>query len=302
MDAQAAIAARFLAIALALFVVAALLIGLAGLLRGPAVAHRLVTAYLTEFAILAVVIVPAYIGTAALTVTVVAMCAIGTSELYRARAHGDIPRLTWIGIAAGLTVPLTAALASQAVLFDVLLVGAIVMLAAGLEGQAGKFASSPTVDLAGLIYPNAFGACLLLVGRAQGGFGLIAFLVGIVELNDSCAMLGGLLVGGPKIWPRLSPNKTVAGSCVGLLAALGGALALAFAVPSLALPQVFASGLVVGIAAQLGDLVASAIKRGAGVKDFSTWIPGAGGILDMYDGLIFAAPVFWLYLQVVGGV
>ena len=303
MNAQAAIAARFLAVALALFVFAALVIVVASMRRGPTVARRLMAAYLIEFAVLAVVIVPAYLGTIPLLITVLVICGIGTWELYHTLARAAGPQLTGIGILAGMALPLAAGLASQSVLFNILLLTAAVQLAVGLVIQTSGSLTGTAAALGpvGLIYPNAFGACLLLIGRGEAGFGLVAFLVGVVELNDSAAMLGGLLIGGRKISPRLSPNKTIAGSCAGLLAALGGAFLLAFAAPSLTLADVLAAGLVIGISAQLGDLVASAVKRAAGVKDFSTWVPVAGGVLDIYDGLIFAAAVFWLYLQVVGG-
>ena len=105
------------------------------------------------------------------------------------------------------------------------------------------------------------------------------------------------LVGGPKIWRRLSPNKTVAGSLAGLGATIAGAGLLAFAVPALTATQVIAAGLLIALAGQAGDLVASSIKRMAGVKDFSGLVPVQGGVLDIYDALIFSSPVFYWYVR-----
>ena len=297
------IAGRFLALAMVIFVVAALLIVLAGWRGGKGIARRLWIAYLTEFGILGAVIVPAYLGTGALFAAVAAICALATAELYHVLDHTEGPRLASIGVLGGLAVVASAAIGTEALMLQVLVIGASITLAIGVvarTGVPGVYSGAYTVF--GLVYPSAFGAYLLLLGRAESGFGLIAFLIGVIELNDSAAMLGGLLIGGPKICPSLSPNKTIVGSGLGLLAAVGGAAALGFAVPMLALPQVLGGGLLIGIAGQTGDLVASAIKRSAGVKDFATCVPGQGGILDIYDALIFTAPWFWLYLRAIGDV
>jgi phosphatidate cytidylyltransferase len=298
------IAGRFLALAGVVFVVAAMLIGLAGWRGGKGIARRLWTAYLTEFGILGGVIVPAYFGTGALFAAVAAICALATAELYRVLGHAEGPWGASIGVLGGLAVVASAAFGTEALMLQVLVIGASITLAIGLAARTGPVPGvySGARAVVGLVYPSTFGAYLLLLGRAQSGFGLIAFLIGVIELNDSAAMLGGLLIGGPKIWPRLSPKKTIAGSGLGLCAAVGGAAALGFAVPMLALPQVLGGGLLIGIAGQTGDLVASAIKRTAGVKNFAALVPDQGGILDIYDALIFTAPWFWLYLRAIGAV
>lgn len=124
-------------------------------------------------------------------------------------------------------------------------------------------------------------------------------------IGDTVAYLAGRAIGGRKLAPRISPNKTVAGSVAGLLgAAIVGTLGFhAFALGSLWAGLVV--GILLGIAGQLGDLAESFFKRQAGVKDSGTLVPGHGGLLDRIDALLFAFPVGlliaagydWLHLR-----
>ncbi len=105
--------------------------------------------------------------------------------------------------------------------------------------------------------------------------------------------------------PRLSPGKTIEGAIGGLAAScLGAWIALDWLVPGDAPTSRrtpgpswgwIVYGLLVGAAGMLGDLAESLLKRDAGVKDSSTWMPGFGGVLDILDSMLLAAPVAWLY-------
>src|SRR5262249_59043548 len=103
--------------------------------------------------------------------------------------------------------------------------------------------------------------------------------------------------GRHKLRPRRSPNKTVEGAFGGLLVAVVGSLGVSAVaryvlhVPALGWPAAVAFGLVVGSAAQLGDLMESMIKRDCARKDASATVPGFGGVLDVLDSLLFAGPV-----------
>lgn len=113
------------------------------------------------------------------------------------------------------------------------------------------------------------------------------WLILVVIATDVCGYFAGRLIGGPKFWPRVSPKKTWAGTAAGWIgAALVGALFISFTTAGRDLVWISA---VVAFASQLGDIAESAIKRRAGVKDSSNLIPGHGGLLDRFDGLLGAA-------------
>ena len=143
---------------------------------------------------------------------------------------------------------------------------------------------------AGVIYAGSMliSVCLL---RASSPFGLraILWLFAVVWGADIMAYFGGRLIGGPKLWVRVSPGKTWSGFLIGTVS--GAAAGLLAAPESSRLWGVFAVGLAAAVASQGGDLFESAIKRHFGVKDSGHLIPGHGGIMDRLDGFIAAALV-----------
>lgn len=130
---------------------------------------------------------------------------------------------------------------------------------------------------------------VVLRGDDQVGLLSVFFLFAVVWGTDIGAYFTGRIVGGPKLWPRLSPNKTwsgaIGGAVFGTLAGTGVALAggLLFS------PVLFLIGLLLSVISQSGDLAESAFKRAFGVKDAGWLIPGHGGILDRLDGFAAAA-------------
>jgi phosphatidate cytidylyltransferase len=140
-------------------------------------------------------------------------------------------------------------------------------------------------------------------GHLQGLLALV-FMVATAKGADTGAYTLGRLAGRHKLWPQLSPNKTVEGAIGGLIAGVGAALIVAaiarywLRVPTLTWPKAAAFGLIVAAAAQVGDLMESMIKRDCERKDASQAVPGFGGVLDVIDSLMFAGPVaygFWLW-------
>ena len=141
---------------------------------------------------------------------------------------------------------------------------------------------------------------LRLQGPGGLGIGSLASLIIVVKLSDVGAYTVGRLFGRHKLAPRLSPGKTVEGAIGGLAAACVGAyLALEWIVPKLAGAKYesrlawgwIVFGLLVGTAGILGDLAESLMKRDLGRKDSSDWMPGFGGVLDVLDSILLAAPV-----------
>jgi phosphatidate cytidylyltransferase len=143
---------------------------------------------------------------------------------------------------------------------------------------------------AGVIYASVFLVSMLLL-RNDPRLGLVAliWLFALIWTADIAAYFTGRAFGGPKLWPSVSPNKTWSGALGGTLGGLvAGAATLAAAGLSLR-PVHAVVMLAVVIAAQLGDLMESAIKRRFGVKDSSQLIPGHGGLMDRCDSLVVAA-------------
>jgi len=113
--------------------------------------------------------------------------------------------------------------------------------------------------------------------------------------SDAGAYFVGKAIGRTKLWPAISPNKTIEGSAGGLLLAVIAALAFAWSRPEwLGYGQAAAIGVVAAVAGQLGDLVQSAYKRFRGVKDSGSLLPGHGGILDRTDSWLIVFPLLHL--------
>lgn len=133
-----------------------------------------------------------------------------------------------------------------------------------------------------------------------GGLAVVIWLFLLVWATDIGAYAAGRTIGGPKLMPRISPNKTWAGLLGGMASAAltGLGTALWLDMPS-AMPLIAASALL-AVVAQAGDLGESWVKRRFGVKDSSTIIPGHGGLLDRVDGLLTAALALALLALIAG--
>lgn len=142
----------------------------------------------------------------------------------------------------------------------------------------------------GVLYAGVPAVALIWL-RSDAPMGLIAvvFVIAIVIASDTAGFMAGRLLGGPKLWQRVSPNKTWSGF-IGAAAASAIIAALFwFAVPGSSALRLATTGLVLSLVAQAGDLAESAIKRRFGAKDASHLIPGHGGVMDRVDGLAAAA-------------
>ena len=146
----------------------------------------------------------------------------------------------------------------------------------------------PVWIAAGLVYVLL--PCFALVWfREATGWIATLWLMVAVWASDTGAYLFGRVIGGPKLWPAVSPNKTWAGLCGAAFGAALIGLIGSFVVPGADLRLVLA-GAGIGLVGQAGDLFESHVKRRAGAKDSGTLIPGHGGALDRLDSLLFVAP------------
>ena len=135
------------------------------------------------------------------------------------------------------------------------------------------------------------------------GIVVLVWVIGVVIASDVMGYFAGRVFGGPKFWPKVSPKKTWSGTVAGWggAALLGWVLNAKLLAGGLDLPiSLVLFSVILAFAAQMGDIVESALKRKAGIKDSSSLIPGHGGVLDRFDGMIGAALVFFPVLFVAG--
>jgi phosphatidate cytidylyltransferase len=187
------------------------------------------------------------------------------------------------------------------------IVGVAVIALASRRPVADVF-SSVSVSAAGLIVlVIPFSAVVRLhgvdvtgVGAASGlpeiGRQLLLFTLVLVWVGDTAAYFAGKGFGRMKMSPQLSPNKTWEGAGANLVGAILVAVLFGYWM-KIGAAHMVAMAALGSIAGQVGDLFESAFKRGAGVKDSGTIVPGHGGILDRIDALIFAAPAVWYYFE-----
>lgn len=207
--------------------------------------------------------------------------------------------LVALGVAAGAGLLPIVPGASEVLLVIVSLVCAAGVAAVEARGQGDKEARDWSV--VGPFYAGLPAVALAAVRAAPNGLWLVVFLFAVVWATDIAAYFSGRAIGGPKLWPAVSPKKTWSGAIGGLLAgAVAGVVVAHFAGAPRLLP-VFLVGVVLSIASQGGDLFESSLKRRFGVKDSGWIIPGHGGLLDRVDGLVAAAAVAALVAFLNGG-
>jgi phosphatidate cytidylyltransferase len=179
---------------------------------------------------------------------------------------------------------------------------ALAVLALGLIGVALLSTEKRGWAATGFCYAAAAEIASVLVRLdAVAGFVALILVLLIVWVTDIGGYFAGRGIGGPKLWPRVSPKKTWAGAIGGFIASLAIAAAFAgFGFGKMA--PLLLLGAVLSIASQLGDLFESAVKRRFGVKDSSQIIPGHGGLLDRLDGFVAAIALAALIGILRGGV
>ena len=192
--------------------------------------------------------------------------------------------------------------------FGILALGLLVYCTFSI--RIDQVTAEASVSIFSLVYVGLTLTAIPALRAESNGPSLVIFLLCVVWAGDTAALYVGRAWGRHKLAPTLSPNKTwegSLGSVAGSLLAAGVLLGLAALLDlwdsaRLSYPDDvwywLLLAVVVNVAAQLGDLAESALKRSAGVKDSGTLLPGHGGILDRIDALLLAAPVMW-YAQLI---
>ena len=125
---------------------------------------------------------------------------------------------------------------------------------------------------------------------------IILLLLLIICATDIGAWFFGRLLGGDKMWERLSAAKTWSGQIAGIMCGTFASVMYGLVGADVFMPQLMWIGISISLLSQYGDLTASWIKRKLGIKDFGTILPGHGGVLDRFDGWIYALPLVWLIM------
>lgn len=138
---------------------------------------------------------------------------------------------------------------------------------------------------------------LVMLRQTQFGVQWLMLLMLIVMTNDSAAYYTGSTFGKNRLYPLVSPKKSIEGALGGLIGSICGTLLAKFTFfPQLALADALVTAVVIGALGQTGDLFESMLKRSFGVKDSGTIFPGHGGVLDRLDSILFAAPALYYYV------
>jgi phosphatidate cytidylyltransferase len=184
------------------------------------------------------------------------------------------------------------------------LLAAVIVVAIGTLGAAALALAERRIWVAGGIpYAGALAvAPIVLRSDNEDGFFAMIFLFAIVWTTDIGAYFVGRAVGGPKLMPQVSPNKTWAGALGGMVAAVVVAVAVAKVATLTNLFAMAMLAVMLSVCAQAGDLFESFFKRRFGAKDSSRLIPGHGGLMDRLDGFVTASVVAALIGLARGGI
>ena len=255
-----------------------------------------------------------YLGALPLAAFLAALSAGCAWEFYRIAAAGGLEPLDPLGIPLAGAVPLVVYAATIGLYRPTLAVPAVVLLVIlavviWARGTQRRPLGAAAATVMGVLYTGgllSFGYALRHHPYAIGdraGTALVAFPLVLTWASDIGAFFVGRAIKGRKLIPAVSPGKTVSGALGGLVATVVVSWVYArFTLRPVALLTMTTAatilfGAVISIAAQIGDLVESLLKREANVKDSSRLIPGHGGLLDRLDSLLFVLPVAYLLFE-----
>lgn len=250
--------------------------------------QRIITGILAGILFLGVAI----IGGMAFTILAVIMAIVGLSEFLRMKKIAPYSFPGVIGFILVIfivpSVPFATIPAS-----DMFLVAFLILLVYTVLSNNGFHFDKAAFVILSALYVT-FGFHYLIVARADGT-AVLFFILFILWSTDSGAYFTGRAIGKRKLWPLISPKKTIEGTVGGIIVALVIAMLFQLLFPvyeSMAVALIAA--LVISVFGQLGDLVESAFKRHYGVKDSGSILPGHGGILDRCDSWLFVLPILHL--------
>ena len=239
------------------------------------------------------------------TITVIVASMIGLYEYYKAVGLLAHRGLCAMGIVAAVIIPIGLMLSIQETLILVYVYVVALFLIMLIYNKRVK-AADIAMLLLGIIYIPYFLSYIIHIRSMEfGRFFIWLVFIGAFS-TDTCAYFAGRMFGRHKLCPDISPKKTVEGAIGGVVGA-----GIIFVLFGIVVNNVFAGfmcglrfnllllfvlGLIAAVVSEIGDLVASSIKRQYDIKDFGNILPGHGGILDRCDSIILVAPTIFLFL------
>jgi phosphatidate cytidylyltransferase len=245
-----------------------------------------------------------YLPSVMFTAVVAVVGGLSLHELYRlCFPPTSRPLAALIGLfgcVALIAGPHEPALVPAALLIAVM---AVLSLPVLLDVPLSENLRQSAIVLTGMLYVGLTLSYLVLLRLLPQGEFLVLFLLLVTWAADTGAYYVGTLYGRRRLAPRISPKKTVEGLAGGLAGATIVACTARWTfVPDLSVADTLVLAVLLTLAGLWGDLVESAIKRSAGVKDSGGLLPGHGGMLDRLDSLLFTAPAFYYYVTFMGRV
>jgi phosphatidate cytidylyltransferase len=267
--------------------------------------QRIITALICLPFVILVLFCPTWV----VTLAVMAASLVGLYEYHKAVGMLEKKPLCLMGYLACLLLPFGAWL-SMGMIRTLIYLYIAVLFGVYLMQHKTTHWSNLALLVMGLVYIPYFLSHIIYIRELDlGRFYIWLVFIGAF-MTDTCAYFVGCGIGKTKLCPNISPKKTVAGAVGGIVGCgicflIYGIVVNSFFASSLggghfSLIRLFDMGLICAVLSEMGDLVASLIKRQYQIKDFGNLLPGHGGILDRCDSIILVAPMPFLFLQQVG--
>ncbi len=266
-------------------------------------ASRLTSAFLGLILLVVVLALPAaYFN---IVIAVVALLAL--YELYGAFRTSGLKPVVWVGYFSVIYILFCGMIRTlnDLWLMNIVFASALLILFLHMILSSNKINFIDiSVTIFGIIYITILLSFVVLTRNMENGNLLIWLILIGGWVTDSAAYFAGRFMGKNKLTPDLSPKKTVEGSIGGTVVCTLVIFAYGLTINSLyniniPLIHYILLGIITSSISQVGDLVASAIKRSTGIKDFGNIMPGHGGVIDRFDSILLAAPAVYYYLQII---
>ena len=239
------------------------------------------------------------------TLLAAAMIGVALNEFYGLAEKKGLFVYKYFGITIGMLVPIIIyfqkGMQGYFTLepFFIVIACLFIFVLQFIRRDSAQALASIAVTLFGLLYIAWFFSFFIMLKFMPQGACLVAFVVLVTKMGDIGAYFVGGLIGKRNLIPRISPHKTVEGTIGGLVFSVITALVSKLYLPLYPYGHLLVLGILLGILAQVGDLAESLLKRDCGVKDSGANLSGFGGMFDLIDSLLFTAPIFYFYVEVL---